>query len=442
MPTICLSGASLSTGNLGVSALSLSVLSGILRREPNTKFYLLDHGRGERKAEVTIDGREHSIQLIGSTCSLAAYREESLIRSHLAATIGWSSTSVMRAVRESASFLDITGGDSFTDLYGARVFYAGVLRKYLAARLGTPLILLPQTYGPFQSAWKQRIASSIVRSAKMAWARDEHSYKVLSNLLCGCFDPAKHCCGVDVAFSLPAIEPDAAVSREIDGWIAGRDVPLVGINVSGLLMNNPEKAATQYGHQCDYVDVVLKLVRRFLLETESLVLLVPHVIEPTGHPESDIQACLNVADAVNDIAHGRVKVLPTLRDPRQLKAVVARCDWFCGTRMHSTIASLSSCVPTATLAYSGKAQGVFESCKQGAHVADMRALDTEAAFDRVWQSWLARKEIKAVLESCLAHVLARAESQMDEIVAAAVGCECELTGESGSKDLSQMDQPK
>ncbi len=52
--------------------------------------------------------------------------------------------------------------------------------------------------------------------------------------------------------------------------------------------------------------------------------------------------------------------------------------------MHSTIAGLSSGVPTATVTYSDKALGVFELCGQEDHVIDPRIFDTEQVVARLW----------------------------------------------------------
>jgi polysaccharide pyruvyl transferase WcaK-like protein len=112
-----------------------------------------------------------------------------------------------------------------------------------------------------------------------------------------------------------------------------------------------------------------------------------------------------------------VAVLPALHDPCEVKWVISQLDWFCGTRMHSTIAALSSGVPAAAIAYSPKTLGVFETCGQGAHVADPRQLDTGDVVERLWQSWAAREEARRSLQATLPAVLRRAEEQMDAIVA-------------------------
>jgi len=103
-------------------------------------------------------------------------------------------------------------------------------------------------------------------------------------------------------------------------------------------------------------------------------------------------------------------------DPMEIKSIISRTDWFCGTRMHATIAALSSGVPTAALAYSDKTLGVFETCKQGEHVADLRHMSTCDVLDRLWVSWCQRKAERERLASALSDVRRDVQKQMDEIV--------------------------
>ena len=250
----------------------------------------------------------------------------------------------------------------------------------------------------------------------MAWARDEHSFEVLRDLLRGDFDPIRHRTGVDVAFGLPVTRPsEDCIAGKLE-WFEDKRTPLVGLNVSGLLLNHPKEAAERYGIKADYREVILSLISRLLRDSDARVLLIPHVVTPAGHYESDIQACGSILAMLNSQVTHRVAIVPTVNDPCEVKWIIAQCDWFCGTRMHSTIAALSSCVPTAAISYSPKTLGVFDTCGQGAHVADPRRLNKEETTDQLWESWQKRELAKIGLNAALPNVLRQAEIQMDEIV--------------------------
>ena len=70
--------------------------------------------------------------------------------------------------------------------------------------------------------------------------------------------------------------------------------------------------------------------------------------------ESDLRACRQLVDKLGQAAQGRVRILSGQYSEMEIKWVIAQLKWFCGTRMHSTIASLSSGVPSAAIAYRDK----------------------------------------------------------------------------------------
>jgi polysaccharide pyruvyl transferase WcaK-like protein len=281
-----------------------------------------------------------------------------------------------------------------------------------------PLILLPQTYGPFRSQKARRIGEEIVRGSSQAWARDKRSFVVLQELLGRHFDERRHRCGVDVAFLLEAKAP-VRQSTYLSGWLESRrNRPLVGINVSGLIYNSPELAVSRYGFRADYRKVVTDLVSRLIGEGGANIVILPHVFPAHQSYESDVEASTQLIDALSPALRPHIRIEQTLRDPREAKWLVAQVDWFCGTRMHATIASLSSGVPTAAVAYSDKTKGVFESCGQGNHVVDPRQLGTEEILEVLWRSWVERDESRQSIRACLPGVLEVAEAQMDSIVEA------------------------
>jgi polysaccharide pyruvyl transferase WcaK-like protein len=413
---ICISGASTDTGNLGVSALCLSVLRGVFAREPDARVTVFDHGLGEGPAEMRADGRVRAYRRCGLRHSRKLHMSESLWRTGLSLRLRLGRTPAADAIRGADAVLDITGGDSFTDLYGERRFRGGAISKRLATEHSGGLVFLPQTYGPFRAETTRRQAAELVRGAAAAWARDAASFDVLRGLLGDAFDPSRHRCGVDVAFRLGAEEPRRPLDPELSRWLATpRDTPVVGLNVSGLTFNRPAEASRDFGFRADYRTLVARFVRRLLGETPARLVLVPHVLTPSGHFESDRDACEAVRGAVESAHRGRVAVAPDL-DATEVKWLIARTDWFCGTRMHATIAALSSGVPTAALAYSAKTRGVFETCGQGEHVADLRELDTDAAAEVLWRSWFSRRDTAQRLAAALPPVLETADRQMDDIL--------------------------
>lgn len=407
------------TGNLGVSALGYSIIGGLGRRIRDLSLTVADCGIGIRPATQIIDGKPFQYKRCGVRLSRRLYRPEALWNLRLAANFGGAWNKIARHLMNQDYVLDITGGDSFSDLYGPRSFQSGSQMKSLFLERGIPLGLLPQTYGPFKKRRHREIAADQIRQSQFAWARDERSYLELQNLLGDSFDPDRHHCGVDVAFLLEVVQPSAQdVGEQAMAVLSESSKPTIGLNISGLIYNDPEAAIHQYGFKADYCQVIRELLKKILAESDANVLLIPHVLAAPEHVQSDSAACRKACADLGGLSNERLVLLPEMQDPRQIKWVISNCDWFCGTRMHATIGGLSTQTPTAAIAYSLKTAGVFETCEQGDHVADPRHLTTAEMVDRLWKSWSNRELSARSLAVALPRVIQQANRQMDMIATA------------------------
>ena len=87
------------------------------------------------------------------------------------------------------------------------------------------------------------------------------------------------------------------------------------------------------------------------------ILLIPHV--GSDDPGNDD---FNLLDSVFKAVSGDfpvpIQVIPDGLGAAELKWIISRCRVFAGARTHSTIAALSSGVPTLSISYSMKAKGI------------------------------------------------------------------------------------
>lgn len=417
---LSLFGAAADNPNLGVRALMASVVAGIRRREPSSDITVFDDGFGVAAATLRTASGDMSFRRCGARLSRRYYRPESY----------WNMRAAMRTIprvnrgtsllMRSDGVLDITGGDSFTDLYGERRFASSLAPKRLALDCGRKLVLLPQAYGPFRSSEARVRAGQVLKGATAAWARDEISYASMCDLLGSGFDSQRHHLGVDVAFGLDAIRPDTALADAVFCFLADHQGhPVVGFNVSGLLYND-EAAQARFGLRCDYRALCASLMGRLLNEAGACVILVNHVLPRVGSTEGDQMATADLVAAIRPVHRERLLVIADPPGPGEAKWCISQCEWFVGSRMHATIAALSSGVPASAIAYSHKAQGVFASCGLEADVADARA-DPDDVMPTVWNSFERRGERRAVLAERLPKVLARASGQLDAVVATCRG---------------------
>jgi polysaccharide pyruvyl transferase WcaK-like protein len=410
-------GAMPFTGNLGVTALLTSLLEGLDRCGRGLDVTVFDDNPGRGSASVAVDGGALTYNLCGAQPTRRLYRPDSLWQIRLAGRLGGLGNTAIRILREADAVLDASGGDSFTDGYGPRRFWAIALPKLIALEQRRPLILLPQTIGPFDGGRERHVARDILTRAAAVWTRDHASRTLVHDLAGPELDRARVHAGVDLAFGLAARRPVHALPDPIPAWCAratGR--PLIGLNVSGLLYHDDRSAADRFGLVADYRDAIHRLVARLLQHTTADVLLVPHVCTRRGHHEDDVSACATVAETLAGHANGRIAVLPAGCSPGETKWIIGRTDWFGATRMHAAIAALSSGVPAAAIAYSDKTAGVFATCRQTRHVVDARTRDADGVVGGMWVSWTVRERTRAVLDRAMPVVRRRVERQIPAIV--------------------------
>lgn len=407
-------GAAFDTGNLGVSALCYSVLNHFVRSVRNpASITVFDYSSGRTPLDLQFQKHPHRFFRQGAFLTRRFYRSESLLSALVVGYFGGLGNPVVSQIRKSAVILDISGGDSFTDLYGEWRFRSTTIPKQLALWQRKSLVLLPQTYGPFRSKKNRDMAADIARRAKYAVARDERSYQALIDLLGADYDPERHLCGVDVAFSLPA-KPPVTMTDELSAFISNAREAVIGLNISGLLYNEPNIAQRQFGLRGNYRNIIQAFLSHIVHETKFNILLVPHVAVDERHRESDLRACRQALATAG--SSERILIAPEYRNPCEVKWLISQMAWFCGTRMHSTIAALSSSTPAAAIAYSPKTAGVFESCGLGAHVADPTRQNDAEVLLCLLESLDKRREVKEAYLETMPAILKRSQEQFSTLL--------------------------
>jgi colanic acid/amylovoran biosynthesis protein len=345
--TVGLLWHSLSSGNLGVGALTeshIAILARVAERLGiQVHFVVLGTGQSSLPGLATeLQARGHALSNHPVRVLRATFRAQA---------------------RACDLVLDIGEGDSFATIYGFKRFFFYWLSKYLVQWTDTPLGLAPQTIGPFDSKLTRAMAAQVMRGCEFVFARDSMSRRYLSDLrLDQVADEA-----TDVAFALPFVRPQ----RALDGRIR------VGINVSGLLFSGGYTGDNQFGLSLGYAATIRRLVAEFSRMPDVELHLVSHVIEPHRPVENDMAAARQLANA-----HPSVIVAPAFTRPSEAKSYISGLDFFTGARMHACIAALSSGVPVVPMAYSRKFNGLFGSLGYP-HLADCKQDSEDAVVSKI-----------------------------------------------------------
>ena len=415
-PKMCLLGASFDTGNLGVSTLAESSIKCILKRWPDAQITLLASGYTEHISKLNLDGVDvvikelpirfsKNIFLSNHFCLMMFYAVIiKLLPFRRVRNTLVSGNKYFRAILETDLVVDITGGDSFSDIYGLGRFVRGLLHKILVLQLGKKLVLLPQTYGPFKRKITREAARYVLKRSSIIYSRDRQSMKYVRGLLKNHNLNGNLRFVPDVGFVLNGARPKHLNTKPLFGGLKKESI-LVGLNVSGLLFNGGYTRNNMFGLQMNYRELVYKIIDLLLQNERIVIILIPHVYPPKGYEvESDLAASRQVFQGVNDSSMGRVYLVDEEYDHNEIKYIIGMCNFFIGSRMHSCIAAMSQCIPAVGLAYSKKFEGVFESIGMADCVADAHNCDEEELLEKIGSVIERREQIREHLENVIPKV--------------------------------------
>lgn len=251
---------------------------------------------------------------------------------------------VWRALTKADLVLDIAAGDSWADIYGLKRFFWQWISKELPQLYRVKLVFAPQTIGPFDRPLTKAAAAWTMRRAEHVFARDAESFEQLRAL-----DVSRADETIDVAFHLPFEQQPKSNGRI-----------RFGFNISGLLYGGGYHGNDSFGSSESYRAMVDGIIQKLIARGDTDVVLVPHVVPNDGSVDDDVAVSHRVA-----ARYPGVLVAPLFHSPIEAKSFISGLDILAGSRMHATIAAVSSGVAVVPLAYSRKFRGVFNSIGYG-----------------------------------------------------------------------------
>jgi polysaccharide pyruvyl transferase WcaK-like protein len=403
MPTYVLLGASLDTGNLGVNALLASSIKGILQQEPEARFMLFEGRPDGYTDQLSLcDGKTIRLGCLGIRRNKTIWRNNHVLRLFFMVLVGslivipswrrkWlQKNPCIHKIMSAHCVMDITGGDSFSDIYGLPRMLINSLFKIVIILTGTGYVLLPQTYGPFRHILSRLLGRWIIRRVDAIYCRDQEGLSVIQNLTGGHKMKSVPQFCPDVAFLLDSIPP-----QKIEFYPANPNMTAkrcrIGFNISGLLYSGGYNQQNMFGLKWEYKDAVIQIIDGLLTLPDTEILLISHVFPDSRFAvESDPVACQMVYEQIKDAYPGRLYCLAGSYDQSEIKYIIGQCDFFIGSRMHACIAAISQGIPAIGLAYSKKFKGVYESAGIPELVIDARAEALPDVLNKVLSKFMDR----------------------------------------------------
>lgn len=349
--TVGLFGAVINSDNLGCLALTYSLVT-ILESIARENGYIFKYNFFEGIEELgglqnLSDELKVNKNRLNKVVVTYVYKNKTIIRHPIKAI------AAVKMIRKCNFCIDLTAGDSFTDIYGDERFLSTSRVKRFIERSGIPLILGPQTYGPFLREKNQRIAKELIENATCVIARDPLSANYVHS-----FSACSVTTTTDLAFSLPFIHTTQNSGDKIK----------IGINISSLLVSaKTENTVVNFKLRTDYDRFIDEILAYLDASGRYEIYLIPHV----GKDGADIYTS-RYPDA---------HIIKPFSTPIQAKSFIAGMDIFVGARMHATIGAFSAGVATIPTAYSRKFKGVYEEL-QYPYIIDLENMETEEAVQK------------------------------------------------------------
>ncbi len=420
-------GASLDTGNMGVSALAYSAINLFLNADSRNEIKLFIGNRSSAPQELVIKGVRKTFQVVNYRNSPKSRISQQMwyilllsiiynifrnkkIKNYLLCKCRW-----LMELESMDVVCDIRGGDSFSDIYGMRRYILGCLPIAVAIILGKKVVLLPQTYGPFKGRISRHIARFIMLHSSIILSRDIESIDLVKNTIRKSDKKIDLRFCPDVAFTL---EPQPIMQVEIKPPLPQLSKKrIIGFNINGLLYQGGYFGSNMFRLKMDYKKFTLLLLESILKSKEHRVLIVPHTFGSIDNVNSDPNASLRVMRQLEGkIDTKRLHIVSRQYNQSEIKWIISNCNYFIGSRMHSCIAALSIGIPTIGVAYSKKFKGVFESVGKGKYVIDGCNITSEDAVEYIMKNLNASKTYESDLKNEMGAIKQKVYNVFNELI--------------------------
>ncbi|KKG83995.1 polysaccharide pyruvyl transferase family protein [Methanosarcina mazei] len=248
----------------------------------------------------------------------------------------WIYKEMIPYIENSNSVLSI-GGDNYSLDYGIPRSFTYLDDVVLERK--KPLIIWGASVGPFDKIPEyEKYMKKHLQNVTGIFAREPATIEYLEKI--GITDNVYKV--ADPAFLMDATEPRSNKKIKIEE-------DSIGINLSALMARYISNGNTE-----SWINKASTIVEEISKRADNKIYLIPHVTLPDSN---DYLFLKEVKERVKT-SEEKIILLPQTYNASETKWIISRMKIFAGARTHSTIAALSSYVPTLSFAYSIKAKGI------------------------------------------------------------------------------------
>ncbi|MDO8741959.1 MAG: polysaccharide pyruvyl transferase family protein [bacterium] len=250
-------------------------------------------------------------------------------------------------------------------IHTARLFF--VLHPFLLSYfLGKPTINYTQSIGVFGNRFQEIMAKFVLKRLDGIIVREGISYQLLKdwNITNNVF------LSVDGGFLVEGVKK-TDLRKEL--YISQEQI-VVGITVRSWFESN---------QQIQYEKTIAEFSDYIIKKYNAFVIFIPQVTN-YHHKDDDRESGQRVYEYLEHKESARV--LKGQYDYQVIKALYGELDYMIGTRFHSVIFSLTSCIPAIAIEYDHKTRGIMTDLGLEGWVLDIRTITIEqliGSFERL-----------------------------------------------------------
>jgi len=274
--------------------------------------------------------------------------------------------------KEGASFLPF---NAYWIITWWTMLISRTLDVLIAKYFGKPVVLFPNSLGPFRTAIGRFLARLALNRYGLILVRERISYHIAKSLH---VSPTKI-----LTYDTPLL-----FESNINQKLKYGSSPRVGVS-PGIYSHVFSEDEIQR-HVVSYAEALDEGVEKF----GFFFVFLPQYV--TGFQYDDLQVSKMIVGKMKNKNH---TVIVDVENVDEFKSFIDKMDMVISSKMHPSVFGLSGCVPTVCIAYDHKQTGLFEYLNLGKCVIPLYELSGEKLFSKICYVWNNRKRIKTILEA-------------------------------------------
>ena len=245
----------------------------------------------------------------------------------------------IKTITDSDIVYSAGGGNFYTNSRLGIDFIINCLTLIIAGKLGKPIIMLPQSFGPVQTQWQKKLLKMTITNVDTVYARENLSYDFLI--------------GIGVSKNKIKLLPDLALS--IDNNIVktiNSESRMIGLSIIDRRAQDKK-----FTRQHDYEEEIIRFIKEMCKKENTHVVLIVQCDGPTKD-QNDLIISERILARLG-FKDDRVKLANNIRNTSEFLQTLNKLDLVISTRMHTAIIGLINRVPTLLIGYQPKAAGLY-----------------------------------------------------------------------------------